>query len=144
MEFKSMDVLTSVGNNVIQEADNTVAKAILTVEEVVVKNKIPLIIAGLSVATNIAVGLVPEEWTLATQIADKLDMADVVEYADKGADVALLGSAVAIVSNAKKIYEGFESVDKMTPEELKAFLTKRSKERFTKEEIIEEAVVVAG
>ncbi|MGL5751933.1 MAG: hypothetical protein ACRCXT_15485 [Paraclostridium sp.] len=142
MEFKSIDVLTSVGSNLIQEADNTVAKVVLTAEEIANKNSTSILIAGLSVATNIAVGLIPEEWTLANQVLEKVDVADVVEYVDRGADFVLAGSLISLGMGAKKIYSELEVIDKMTPEELKTFLKNRTESRFTKKADVEEAVVV--
>ena len=141
MDFKSIDVLTSVGTNFISEADNTVAKAVLTAEELIVKNNTSILIAGLSIATNIGLKLIPEEWTLATQVVDKLDLADVVEYTDIGADIALAGSVISIGMNAKKIYNDLACIDKMSPEELKQFLAKRSDDRF--KPAIEDAEVVS-
>lgn len=133
MKFKSIDVATSVGGNLIQEVDNTIAKSILTAEELVVKNNVSLLVAGLSIATNVAIGLIPEEWTLATQVVGKLDMADMVEYADKGADIVLAGSVVSLGMSAKAIYSDLAKLDKMTPAELQAFLESRTKERYTSE-----------
>lgn len=135
MKFKSIDVATSVGGNLITEVDNTVAKSILTAEELVVKNNVSLLVAGLSVATNVAIGLIPEEWTLATQVVGKLDMADMVEYADRGADIVLAGSVVSLGMSAKAIYSDLAKIDKMTSAELKIFLENRTKERYTHETV---------
>ena len=130
MDFKTLNVATMVATNAIAEADNTVAKVILTTEEILTEKNTALAIAGVSILTNLAIDMIPGEWTTMTQIADKLDLADIVQVLDDGADIALLGSSASLLNTVRTKFKEYGVIDKMSSEELSIFLAKKRVEKY--------------